>query len=483
VRTTRHDRLNGGVNDEAMSGDESVHAALSAELATLANSAAFTIIEFGADGGWAWTVSRDENGTPGARRSPLPAVGAQDVDGFYHAEVERLISARLALIACTAADHPVALAGMLSARHSAPVYECQSAISPLLREAIRLSPLTVPYELVVLKQTAPGQPDAGRLSLRSILLFPKGAESGFPASVDVRCAPTDERGTVFAVVTRVPVPGGPPSARRFGRIEIQSGAVPPGPRKLTARLVRPGHVQFELDGIAIQLKPESRPWLEIVRDLPDRLASPYPIHLICVIEVSGGSTRLGHRIEQLENLIGETDNGARPLRVSVLAYGPHSVERRVAEEPVVTLAWATTGEQAVRALRGLKEYQPHEQEYPRAAQLECALREIAANLDLRYGRPVLVTAGARPPHPPRVDRHTEIIPCRHRVSWREELDRLLTVPGGLRFGALCDSDAVGEIWRALGRDAIEEVEVVDALAFTTRLGLREPVQAVPFPLI
>jgi hypothetical protein len=55
---------------------------------------------------------------------------------------------------------------------------------------------------------------------------------------------------------------------------------------------------------------------------------------------------------------------------------------------------------------------------PPAAQLECALAELAQHPDASAGRPVLVTAGSRPPHPPRADVGTQIMPCPERRDWR-----------------------------------------------------------------
>ena len=102
----------------------------------------------------------------------------------------------------------------------------------------------------------------------------------------------------------------------------------------------------------------------------------------------------------------------------------------------------------------------------------------------RDGRPVLVTAGTRPPHPDRVDIHSEIIPCPKRVSWQRVLSNLCETLPDLKLGALCNAGAVGTIWSSLGRDAIEEVDgVVDVPAFAAKLGLRGSAETVPFPLV
>ena len=251
-------------------------------------------------------------------------------------------------------------------------------------------------------QSAP----AGRLSLHSVPLFPLRASSGYHAEVTVRCAPTDENGTVFAVVTRIPVPNGSAADRRFGLIEIRSGAMAPGVHKLTAWLVRPGHTRFELAGEPVKLTRETRPWQQILRAIPDQLPSPHPVHLICAVEVSGETKHLKDRLNRLIKVITTADTGSRPLRVSVVAYGPHSVERTVREEPVAVLAWAKTADRAIGTLRGLEGRSPQEREYLRAAQLECALRAIADNLTASDGQartghgrvPATAPAAGRPAH-------------------------------------------------------------------------------------
>ena len=466
-----------------MGGDESVHEALSTELKQLAYGTSFTVVEFGADGGSVWTVARDDIGTPTAEQFAFPDPPGDGLDAFYARELRHLLRNRLALVACTTTGYPADVCTFLCDRHNVAAIECETQLKFLLRQVIKDSPLTVPYELVVFRQAPAGEPDAGRLKLHSHLLFPQGASSGYPKEIQVRFAPTDEHGTVFAVVTRIPVADGSASDRPFRRIEVQSATVPPGVHRLTAWLVAPGHTQFELAGVSIGLKPETRPWRQITRVFPDHLASPDPVHLICAIEVSGGADRVNARISRLEEVITAADTGGRPLNVSVVSYGPHSVEPTLKEEPTATLAWSTTTNRAILALRGLRGRSPREHEYPRAAQLECALHLIADKLTARQGRTALVTIGSRPPHPPAVDLRTEIIPCGRRVNWRSELVQLQRKASGLTFGALCDTGAVGDIWRYLGRDAIEEVEAVDAIAFVEQLGLREPVQAVPFPLI
>jgi len=466
-----------------MRGDELALEALSAELAQLANGASFTAAEFTVHGVTLWTVARDDKGTPERPRymefADVPETDPAALADFYAKRLAPRLGRRLVLVARSRADYPAHLLALLLDKRHVPVYECQTPLKDHIRGAITVSPLRVGYELVVLRRE-----EDGHLAPDLRQLFPQDAYSGYSTDLTVQCAPTDDRGTVFAVMIREHAAGATPASPRLRPIEIQSAKVPPGEYAVSAQLIRPGHVVFH--GLPVQLVRESRTWREIMQTVPKRLPAPRPAHLVCMLEVSGPE-HLEHRIERLEELIGEAEASGLQLKVSLVTYGPHSVERAVPEEPATVVAWATRSDLAVRKLGELKGRVPAENEYPRAAQVECALRLVAGRFTGRDpgrdGKPVLVTAGTRPPHPDRVDIHTEIIPCRDRVSWQKMFSSLCETFPDLKFGALCNAGAVGNVWSSLGRDAIEEVEVVDVSAFAAKLGLRDPVRAVPFPLI
>jgi hypothetical protein len=459
-------------------GDESVRDALSSELSELGNGATFTIVEFGMNGVTVWEVSRDAWGIPGRPHyTTLMEVPATGLDSFYLGRLEPLLGSRLLLVAITTTAYSAHLLKLLLDERPVPVHHCRTPLREHIRGVITTSPLRSWYELVVLRQARDG-----RLEMDLHQLFPPDASSGYNAEFTVRCAPTDQHGTAFAVVVRQPSADGIPTAPpRPHAVEIQSGILPPGTYDVTAWLVRPDHVEFH--GLPVKLAPDTRKWQEIARSVPRQLTLRDAPHLVCMLEVSGGTDELDLRIERLESLIAAAEAGAPNLKVSLVTYGPHAVERNVREDAASVLAWATTSALALRTLRGVKGRETPKNEYARAAQAECALRAVAARLTRRDGRPALVTVGARPPHPPRVDLTTEIIPCNDRVSWHAELTRLRTALPELRFGALFGTDAVGEIWRELGRDAHGDVDVVDISSFATQLGLCEPAQAVPFPLI
>jgi hypothetical protein len=452
--------------------EEEVHDALSDGLARLTGDTWFTAAELGAGGATIWRLYRDENGTPRAEQPRIRAAVMKDPEAFYR-EVDP------AFVVRTAASLPEDLLGLLPGPRGVPVYQCRTPLEDQVREAIRTSPLVSGYELAVLRQVPDGRPDAGRLVLTGHPLFPPGVTKGHRAVVRVRCEPTNGDGTVFAVATRVRRPDVPPNAQALRPVQLQSAVVPAGTYDVTAVLTRPGRVL--LQGLPAPLIPFSGSWDDLRRQVPDRLAAAAPVHLVCLVETSGGEDRLELRIDRLSQLIEAAETGARPLNVSVIGYGPHSVAWSVDERPVAVHAWAAPSPRAEQELRGLTGRKADDREYGRAAQLECAMETAARHLSPQDGRPVVVTAGGRPPHPPAMDTRSTIIPCPDRVSWRRQLDRVAAM--GATFGALRDHDARGEIWPLAGQHATATVDdPVDMADFAARLGLREAPQTVPFPI-
>lgn len=451
--------------------EDEVRDALSDELARLTGNTRFTVVEFGVIGPTIWRVFRDANGTPRAEQPRVHAAALKDPDAFYR-EVNP------AFIVRTAVSLPDELLVLLPGARGVPVYECRTPLEDQVREAIRDSPLVLGYELAVLKQVPAGRPDAGRLVLTGHQLFPPGVTQGHRAVVRVRCEPTDGDGTVFAIVTRDRRPDMPPNAQPLRPVHIQYAPVPADTYEVTAVLTRPGRVL--LQGLPVPLSKFTGSWDSVKDQVPDRLASAEPVHLVCLVEVSGGADLLELRIDRLSQLIDEAEKGAGRLTVSVVAYGPHSVAWSVDEQPVAVRSWVGTGARAEQELRALSGRTPETREYRRAAQLECALEIVARHLSDRDGRPVIVTAGGRPPHPHAMDTRTTLIPCPDRVNWKWQHDKIRTL--GALFGALRDSGARGEIWRSLGADIVATVDdPVDMQDFATRLGLREAAQTIPFP--
>jgi hypothetical protein len=468
--------------------DNEAQEALSEELGRLTGDATFTVAEFAVDTATIVEVSRDEHGTPvavrwtyayqdGVLRADQPdrwSAAMGDPDRFYRHVAPRLIVR-------TPRQLPRGLRDLLQGPHEVPVYECRAPLGELLRAVMRESPLVLGYELAVLKRGPAGRTGVAELRLSGQSLFSPGETQGGRVTVRVNVEPTDAEGTAFAVVTREPRPDLPRHARRLRPLQVQAAVLQPDTYVLTAVLTRPGQVRFQ--GLPVPLGDSGRSWEDLERLVPGQLPGSTAVHLVCLIEACGGDYRLQQRIDRLEELITEAQAAPGPLRVSVVGYGVHGVAWRVEDQPPEVRAWEASGGEAISALRGLIGRRVDEREYLRAAQLECAIKLIRERLAPAAGRPVVVTAGGRPAHPPELDPGTQLIPCPEWVNWTWELGQLQSLPG-ITFGALRDPRCRGRIWERLGRHARATVDdAVDMEGFAADLGLRAAALTVPFPVI
>jgi hypothetical protein len=468
---------------------DTIIGALSYELEQLTGNATFRVAEFTADTVTIFEISRDEHGTPVAVEWRYAhddgALRAQKPDRWWAAltdpeTINRRIAPRFIV------HPPPALPGVTGdlisdLSHEIPVYECPTPLREMLRTAIRACPLRVGYELAVLTR-GPDDHTSTELVLTGLPLFPIGATQGDQVTIQVRCEPTDANGTAFAIATRPPRINVQAASRPLRPLQVQMAVVPPGSYELTAVLIRPGRVRIEGLPASLDSSP-GRSWEDLKRIVPGQVSLPRPVHLICLIEVSGGvADRMDQRIYRLEQLISAAQADGGPLRVSVIAYGAHGVAWRVEDKPPEVRVWAVPGSQAITALRALAKHRTDELEYLRAAQLECALRLLHERLTVIDERYVIVAAGGRPGHPHRLDTRNQVIPCPERVNGMLEIDWLRSVPD-ITLGALQDSQHQGAIWEHLGRDAVALVDDMDVEAFTLDLGLGASVQAVPFPVI
>jgi hypothetical protein len=295
---------------------------------------------------------------------------------------------------------------------------------------------------------------------------------------------SDDYGTVFATFAGSPAaPDAPPRL-----LVMQSGKVPPGTYELTAELLHPypGHVR--LRGLPVTLRDDPRSWDEIAASVPPRLPPGIgPAHLIAAIEISGDRAMVLRRIERVTELFEHVAGAsAEPTSYSVITYGPHHINSNrdtYPEIPVRTLALAVSVEPALDTLGGLAHHGALPRGYPFAAQLECVLAELAGRLTGREGRPVLVTAGARPPHPPRTDPETRHIPCPEHNDGLAIRSWLQDKHSGMGFGAIRDlGPDENNLWQQLGSDVTNGAFY--APDFATRLRLTgQPVQLLPLPLL
>jgi hypothetical protein len=201
------------------------------------------------------------------------------------------------------------------------------------------------------------------------------------------------------------------------------------------------------------------------------------------VEVSGTSEQVKKRVDRVKELLRHAESSGGALVVSVISYGAHSFERKVRDEPAVERAWAATSAGAIAALDKLELHVPVAGDYPYAAQLECALKRIAPKVRAEQGRPVLLVAGGRRPHPPRTDHKSDLLPCPSRTDWREQLGELVRRHPLLTAGVIYDQGADEDVfWGDFGATVLCNSDVVEAWRFGAGLGIGGPPVHVPFPL-
>lgn len=338
------------------------------------------------------------------------------------------------------------------------------------------------YNMVGLRRSR-----SGRLTLDLVPLFLPGTATGARTSFTARCLAADEHGTVFGVVAEPSVGGRGPRVRT-----VQSARVPPGTYQVTAELLYPARDRVRFHGLPVSPSHEPRRWEEIVAGVPRRLAAGTgPVHLVAAIEISGPDRLVAERIESVRRLFEYVAGTAEGMvDYSVISYGPHSIDhnRVYPEVSPVRLAWTETADVAIGALARLARTPGAPQNsYDDAAQIECVLSDLGEDwLTGNEGRPVLVTAGARPAHPPKAIYYSKIIPCARRNDWRAAITRLLSQHAGMTFGAIRDAETAepDELWRQLGVHADTTTEYFDLPDFAARLGLAtDTVQPIALPLI
>lgn len=479
-------------------GAEVVLSGLAQEIIRLPLGKALTLAEFALPGVTVWKVRPDGTGIPRVRywRYEWPSLRAWDdllsegelLDRIRPEDEAHIMLARTGLQASASqadqnarhADRAFAIA-----REKFPhalAFSPVASVDDLLAEATARVPLPASlwYELVVLRRHR-----SGGLELTAQQLFLPEARRGDIRPFTVRCAASDAHGTTFAVVAR-------DAALSFELVSMASAQIIPGIYEVTATLLRPGLVRF--DGLSAELRADDRSWLDIRAALPDRLEVIGPAHLIIAVDRCGSAGAVQARIDRVGELVDQVRDTAGPVTCSLLTYASHSHDRRTTDEPVTVHAWrenkVSTLETCLRTLRGRD---PAPTLYPRAAQVECMLAEVARRLHEpdaeAAGRPVLVTIGDKSAFPHRVDPQTGIIPCPQRNDWRTLIRGLAEDHQGMAFGAIRDDDderqanPASRIWELLGTDGTSRLDIFDARRFAVGLGLRSAAtQTLPLPL-
>jgi hypothetical protein len=354
----------------------------------------------------------------------------------------------------------------------------------MLEELIAGSTLRQPYELVL----AVVHPVNRRVMLQTRQLFPVGAEFGDETTLTVRCAPSDEHGTVFAIVTW--------HGQEPQRLSVDSVKLRPGRYRVRAVLAGPGMVEFrELPGLA----PDHRTWSELTDAIPAELPPRiFAVDLICGVELGGADPgRVDARLHLVRSLIRMLDEEcAEPdqLRVAVLGYGDHLYDSRQEGNRVVYGAWLSGTADALDAVDQLRH---RGQGYPAATAMEDMLSHVVSQLGAATSgrrtagrRTVLLTIGNRPPHPPAANLQS-ILPCPHGHNWNELLRRLERTLEVSRI-AVVDRTPTGSgtVWHRLGADGLHELaeptEPTEDIAHQLGMdiGLLVPnAHRLPFPLI
>jgi hypothetical protein len=467
--------------------DGAVLAPLASLIARLSGDETLAVAEFGPDSIIVWEIHLDLNGTPRVRYWPEQWESLHDAYGMLaEQELIRFIqpgqrSPRMLVrsgAASMAADQALGIAS--ASFPGATTLHGPSPLRYLLAEAVSRVPISQWYELVVLRP-AP----SGELVLTAELLFPPEATRGDTQAITLRCEPSDEDGTVFAVVCR----GSEPS---FRLVSMDSARVPPSTYHVTATLLRPGAVRF--GGLPVKLARDPRNWQEVLDTVPARFEATEPVHLIIAIESCGTDEQVFERVHWAGQFVRDVAGGAAgPVTYSLVGYGAHSFMHGTRDDPVEMLGWADETDTVLDGLNLLTARGGTEAGYSRAARIECMLARVAGELSQDHspaGRPVLVTVGTRPAFPHRIDPASEIIPCPNRHDWRALLKDLRASHPGISFGAVHDPDPdadaakpTADVWGHLGADALARTSMADSWQFAVELGLLPGAsQYVPFPM-
>jgi hypothetical protein len=467
------------------------HAA--AEMVTLQSGEILTIIEAAQAGVVVLEVLIDASGTPRMKslgeswRKLRNVEGELSEGGLLEFSLPRNQS-RLVLACSAQGRDPVAAFRLLRRMYPlAPAcwFREGELVIDAIEDAMARVPLRQRYDLVVLRRT-----EVDNIEQDLELLFAAGAmRGGHPRRIRIRIEPGGEYGTTFAVLASDEDDDEP----QYRLVSVGSAVVPPGAYMLSAALVRPGEVRFDLDGDQLRLLPDDRSWPEILAAAPERLDRLGPAHLILAIEACGPDHEYLRRVGVASDLVAAVEKEtAEPVAYSLITYVGHVHNQYDPErdrDPEL-LAWGKGGTVALGVLRGLTAVGAPPGS-PSAAQLECALALAAEQLatagpEGMLGRPVLITIGSREPYPSQRDPRSRVrLPCPYQNDWRRIFDRLRKRYPGIAFGAIHDSDSSLEVWRHLGGHAQASLAGdVDIRGFAAELGLvSSGLQSVPFPLL
>jgi hypothetical protein len=387
------------------------------------------------------------------------------------------------LVICWPAGWRILEQAALQACRDRPSVRLIRAVAPngatmaggLVRSVASDAPLSCTYVVPV----AVADPLTGEVRLEHSALFGPGTRAGAESSVALRRVPGDRGDIAVAVMTA----NGQPE----GLLSLHSIPQPSEPvYQLRAVLDGPGQVTFTEPA---SLRPDSRPWPEILAGLPSRVdVSLGPVDLVCAMELSGPRDLVRQRRELVRDLL-EILDAEYPeqgrLRVALAGCTDHLQIRGREKRNVVRST--PLGPVSLALTRLGKE--PGSEVYNKAAApLEDLLHEAAGllgNKDDKFRAARLLLVVGRPPHPHALDR-TKVHPCPHGYNWRAYL-RWLTGTRRARCVAVVDSipgyRARAAIWHELGPSGLHELSAPAPAYIGEDLGvLVRHAQRIPIPL-
>ncbi|MFC6880236.1 MULTISPECIES: hypothetical protein [Actinomadura] len=297
-------------------------------------------------------------------------------------------------------------------------------------------------------------------------LFSPGAAAGAQALLSLARPPGDAERTFLAVVAA--------RGDRWELLAAGAGRLPSdGRTQVRVVLEGPGRVAIaEPDDLA----PFAGGLPDLLAGLPRRLeVLTEPLDLVCAVELGGPDETVLRRLELLRELVTVLDAtypGSDLVRVGVLGYRDHAYGRGKERRQTVLGDWLTSPAHALKALSKLR---PSPMEYPEAAPVEDMLFEVAARLPgaARRARTLLLTVGARPPHPS-VQGDDDVLPCQFERSWQTSAVGLARA--GVSCAAVVDAPASRghPVWDKLGAASllnVEDIGDVDPRRLGVDLGL------------
>lgn len=471
------------------SGDDDFIGRLASEIAGLPARQKIMVDEFTPEGVTVWRIRLDPAGTPVSRLWPAcwpdltegHAVSPAKLAGHIRTSGPgRLL---MTIRGCTA-ETDTALSQARRLYPDARVCRVSAPVGDLLEGAVARVPLSQRYELASVRV------EDGNEALISTPypLFPPGACPSDSVRVRFRAETADEGRVAFAVLAL----DEDTDAAQYRTVQpLRSAPLPPDIYEMSATLVRRGKVRFE--GLPKPLAQDERTMDQVLAAVPPQRSSTSPVHLIIAIELCEPPERYAQRVDCADRLVKHISAEAQaPVRYSVVGYGSHSFTRMARDPAAEEVCWEADAYGATSALGYLESRPAVAGGIPHQAKLECALDDIAQRLipDGRTsarssGRPVLVTIGTRSPFPASQPHREPVLPCPHRVSWKDAIGRMTARYGRMTFGALYDGDEPApQVWKALGRHARGVQSGFHPRQFATELGLLVPgSRSVPLPIV